>query len=150
MDKICGPDNDASDASGYDDDSQDEDWLPNHHLADESAIDTGAANDASEGEEEITSESEASDNEDTAAGTPTRMGEAGLEQPREYIAKDKTVWSTSPPEIHQTASHNLLRQRSGPCRSTETLSIGETFKKIVTVEMIDLRRWCSRCIRNLL
>lgn len=43
-----------------------------------------------------------------------------------------------PPQALQTLSHNVLRQRNGPYRSTETLSIRDTFKKIITVEMVDL------------
>lgn len=55
-----------------------------------------------------------------------------------FIAKDKTKWSKTPPSQHQTAAHNVVRQRSGPHRSTEMLSISETFKKIFTYEMVDI------------
>lgn len=54
------------------------------------------------------------------------------------MAKDGTVWSRTPPSQHQAAVRNIARQRSGPHRSTETLSICDTFKKIVTSEMIDI------------
>lgn len=55
-----------------------------------------------------------------------------------FIAKDKTIWSKTSPIQHQIPTHNILRQRSGPHRSTETLSISETFKRVFTAEMVDL------------
>lgn len=79
-----------------------------------------------EGEEEGKSE-----REDQAAA-------AARETPYAYIAKDKTVWNKTPLHQHQTASHNVVRQQSGPHRSTVTLSISDTFKKIFTVDMVDI------------
>lgn len=46
------------------------------------------------------------------------------------------MWEETPPHEHQTGVRNVLRQRSGPHRSTETLSISETFKKIFTENMV--------------
>lgn len=39
---------------------------------------------------------------------------------------------------HQAAVRNIVRQRAGAHRSTETLSICDTFKKIMSNEMIDI------------
>ena len=105
--------------------------------------DAATASEESEGEGEKSNESEQSENEDTASDTSARGEEAGIDNADEYIAKDKTIWSKTPPEVHQTASHNVLRQRRGPCRSTDTLSVGDTFKKIITVEMVDLIVRCT-------
>lgn len=55
------------------------------------------------------------------------------------ISKDKTEWSRTPNHIQgQTSVRNIVRQRSGPHRSTETLSISATFKCIFTNEMVDI------------
>lgn len=59
------------------------------------------------------------------------------------MAKDGTIWSQTPPSQHQAAVRNIVRQKSGPHRSTETLSICDTFKKIVTSEMIDIIVRCT-------
>ncbi|XP_019697919.2 piggyBac transposable element-derived protein 4-like [Harpegnathos saltator] len=50
--------------------------------------------------------------------------------------KIKSVWNKVPTVQHQTAVRNILRQRAGAHRSTETLSICNTFKKIMSNEMI--------------
>ena len=114
---------DANDSSEYDDDSDDEDWLPKDTVDAVPETDAATASEESEREGEKSNESEQSESEDTASGTSAGGEEAGIENADEYIAKDKTIWSKTPPEVHQTASHNVLRQRSGPCRSTDTLSI---------------------------
>ena len=76
--------------------------------------------------------------EGAAAGTSAGDQAAGTGNAREYIAKDNTVWSKTVPTVRQTPSYNKLRQKSGPHKSTETLSIADTFKKIMTAEMIDM------------
>lgn len=48
------------------------------------------------------------------------------------------MWKEMPPPEHQVAVHNIVRQRGGPHRSTETLSIEETFKKIFNENMVDI------------
>lgn len=48
------------------------------------------------------------------------------------------MWNQVPPAHHQTPSHNVVRQRSGPHRLTETLSIRDTFKCIFSDEIIDI------------
>ncbi|XP_058789554.1 piggyBac transposable element-derived protein 4 [Phymastichus coffea] len=78
-----------------------------------------------------------------SSGIPTRGEQVVTENATEYIAKDKTVWSKTPPDIHQVATHNVLRQRSGPFRSTGTLSVGNTLKKIITVEIVDIIVRCT-------
>ena len=55
-----------------------------------------------------------------------------------FIAKDNTVWQKNPPSQHQTAIHNIVRQRAGPHRSTDTLTISDTFKKIFPIEIINI------------
>lgn len=54
------------------------------------------------------------------------------------IAKDKTVWSKASLTQRQTGAHNVVCQRSKPYRSTEMLSISETFKKTFTYEMVEI------------
>ena len=134
---------DANDSSEYDDDSDDEDWLSKDIVDAVPETDAATASGESEGEGEKSNESEQSESEDTASGTSARREEAGMENANEYIAKDKTIWSKTPSDVHQTASHNVLHQRSGPCRSIDTLSVGYTFKKIMTVEMVDLIVRCT-------
>ncbi|XP_071052904.1 uncharacterized protein [Onthophagus taurus] len=125
--------------SEFEDDSKDEDWLPGEALAEEPLSDTENADEAPEGEGEgdVESDESESESESQAAGT-SATDEAGTENDNAYIAKDKTVWSKTPPQVRQTPSHNVLRQRSGPHRSTERLSVRDTFKTIITVEMVDL------------
>ena len=59
------------------------------------------------------------------------------------MAKDKTVWNKTPPQNHQTPLRNIIRQRAGPHRSTQMLSISNTFKKIISVEMVDIIVRCT-------
>jgi len=54
------------------------------------------------------------------------------------LGKDKTAWARKPFYRHQTARCNVLRQRSGPHKSTELLSMSHTFQKIFTAEMVDI------------
>lgn len=49
------------------------------------------------------------------------------------LEKDKTAFYS-----HQTAGCNVLRQISGPHRSTEMLSMSHTFQKMFTTEMVDI------------
>lgn len=122
--------------SELDGDDEDEDWLPAEAIA-EPPLDTGTPSETSESErDEGTAESESgSESEDEGTSAD---GEAGRETENAYISKDKTIWTKMPPQVHQTPSHNILRQRSGPHRSTETLSIGHTFKRIIPVDIIDI------------
>lgn len=55
-----------------------------------------------------------------------------------YIAKDKTVWRKDPVPENRPGSRNILRQASGPDRSTQMLSMSDTLKKIITPDMIIL------------
>jgi len=48
------------------------------------------------------------------------------------------VWNKLPPAHHQTPLHNIVRQRSGAHRLTETMSVYDTFKCILSNEMIDI------------
>lgn len=50
---------------------------------------------------------------------------------------DTDVENRTPSTVHQTPSHNIDRQKSEPHRSTETLSIRDTFKCIFPDKMID-------------
>lgn len=131
---------DPDDSSECDDESEDENWLPQSALDAVPETDATSASEASGGEGESSSDPDESESEGEGGASGMAAGgrEAGTETLEEYIAKDKTVWSKTPPDVHQAASHNVVRQRSGPARSTETLSIVDTFKKIVTVEMVDL------------
>lgn len=60
-----------------------------------------------------------------------------------FIAKDNTIWLKNAPNLHQTPSRNIIRQRAGPHRITEVLSISDTFKKIMTMEMVDIIVRCT-------
>ena len=60
-----------------------------------------------------------------------------------FIAKDNTIWLKNAPNLHQTPSRNIIRQRAGPHRITEMLSISDTFKKIMTMEMVDIIVRCT-------
>ncbi|CAB3221176.1 unnamed protein product [Arctia plantaginis] len=133
-------------------DSDDEDWIPantarrhqiaNHednseHDEPEDSEDTGEiAEGNSEVEEEVENSESEEDDEEVETAEPE--GRGAREPSGSFIAKDKTVWSKTPLTQHQTAAHNIVRQRSGPHRSTEMLSISETFKKIFTYEMVDI------------
>lgn len=134
---------DSTEESEVEDDSEDEDWLP-AVVAREPPSDVGTAGETSEGEGKSGTESDEceseSESEDQAADTPVARD---VENTSTYVTKDKTVWNKTPPQVHQTPSHNVLRQRSGPHRSTETLSIRDTFTKIITVEMVDLIVRCT-------
>ncbi|KAK9883945.1 hypothetical protein WA026_004885 [Henosepilachna vigintioctopunctata] len=108
----------ASDSSGVSD-SDDDDWTPantarrqilnqkDNSEHDEDSEDTGEGNSAVEDVEN--SESEDDDNEAETAEPEERAQEPS----GSFIAKDKTVWNKTPPTQHQTAAHNVVRQRSG-------------------------------------
>jgi len=80
------------------------------------------------GEEESSDDSDVSENQDPIEPSSSNT----------FVAKDGTVWNQLPPNFHQTSTHNIVRQRSGPLRSTETMSVCDTFKCIFTNEMIDI------------
>ncbi|CAB3232002.1 unnamed protein product [Arctia plantaginis] len=133
-------------------DSDDEDWIPantarrhqiaNHednseHDEPEDSEDTGEiAEGNSEVEEEVENSESEEDDEEVETAEPE--GRGAREPSGSFIAKDKTLWSKTPLTQHQTTAHNIVRQRSGPHRSTKMLSISETFKKIFTYEMVDI------------
>jgi len=48
------------------------------------------------------------------------------------------MWNKLPPAHHQTPLHNIVCQRSGAHRLTETMSVYDTFKCILSNEMIDI------------
>lgn len=135
-------------------DSEDDEWLPADNLdlevsdneqesdyeaefqedvgSDEESVNEEAA----EEENERESESE-EENEDEAAATSQRSNNTS------FIAKDNTIWLKNAPNLHQTPSRNIIRQRAGPHRITEMLSISDTFKKIMTMEMVDIIVRCT-------
>jgi len=55
-----------------------------------------------------------------------------------FVAKDKTEWGRTTSIQRQASVRNIVRQRCGPHRSTETLSISATFKFIFINEMINM------------
>lgn len=59
-----------------------------------------------------------------------------------FVAKDETVWTRTPTRQHQVA-HNILRKRSGLHRSSQNLSIRDTFKKILISEIVDIIVRCT-------
>jgi len=59
------------------------------------------------------------------------------------VTKDKTIWSKVPLSQYQTTVRNIVKQRAGAHRSTETLLICDTFKKMMSNEMIDIVR-CTK------
>ncbi|XP_074115706.1 uncharacterized protein LOC141538227 [Cotesia typhae] len=146
--KILGENDSDSSAPS---DSDDDNWISantarrhqiaNHednseHDEPEDSEDTG---EISEENLEVEEEVENSESEEDDEEVETAEPEGGAREPSgSFIAKDKTVWSKTPLTQHQTATHNIVRQRSGPHRSTEMLSISETFKKIFTYEMVDI------------
>ncbi|CAL1687546.1 unnamed protein product [Lasius platythorax] len=58
-------------------------------------------------------------------------------------AKDGTVWEQTVPVHHQTPAGSIIRKRSGPHRSTNTLSIRDTFRCFFSPEMIDVVLKCT-------
>lgn len=55
-----------------------------------------------------------------------------------FTAKDNTVSSKTPRIKHQTPTQNTRRQRCGPHRSTENVSVSEIFKRVFTLEMVNV------------
>ncbi|XP_072383827.1 uncharacterized protein [Diabrotica undecimpunctata] len=54
------------------------------------------------------------------------------------VAKDKTIWQRKPFTASRTLKRNLLREKTGPVRSTKTLSIRDTFKCVFSDVMCDI------------
>ncbi|KAF2892975.1 hypothetical protein ILUMI_13196, partial [Ignelater luminosus] len=54
------------------------------------------------------------------------------------FGKDKTVWHRRPPKTGRVRKHNILREKSGPTKSTQILSICETFKYIFSDVMCNV------------
>ncbi|KAF2879851.1 hypothetical protein ILUMI_26308 [Ignelater luminosus] len=54
------------------------------------------------------------------------------------FGKDKTVWHRTPPKTGRVRKHNILREKSGPTKSTQMLSICETFKCIFSDVMCNI------------
>jgi len=94
---------------------------------------TGGEMSQGEGESDSDVAEIESESEDTSAAQDIETGST-------YVTKDQTIWNKKPPpQVYKTSSQNVLRQRSGPHRSTEFLSIRDTFTKIITIEMVDLK-----------
>lgn len=53
-------------------------------------------------------------------------------------AKDGTQWSATPPIVHIVEKRNVARERCGPNRNTDMLSILDTFKLFFTPEMANI------------
>lgn len=102
-------------------------------MEEEEENDSVEANEEASAEEEEFSGSEEEDEEEEEV-----RAENQTENATSYIAKDKTVWNKNPDTENRTGVRNILRQVSGPHRSTEMLSIAETFKKFFTPDMISL------------
>ncbi|XP_065662544.1 piggyBac transposable element-derived protein 4-like [Hydra vulgaris] len=117
-------------------DGEDGDWVPNIMLEHEvSDNDDNVYISDKENEEEVeASQGKNSDNE----RNDKKAVEAQEAEPQStYIAKG-IVWNKIPSQQNKTPFRNIVRQRSGPSKSTETLSISDIFLKIFTVEMADI------------
>ncbi|KAK0070936.1 hypothetical protein PV325_013830, partial [Microctonus aethiopoides] len=144
-------------------DSEDDDWFPsgvappdpryveasdNEDYADEEAENEGSANDDDCQEEEDDDEEreidaeEESDNEVTASAS-NQSNNRSTSTSTTFVAKDKTVWNKTVQPKHQTPARNIVRQREGPHVSTKMLSISGTFKKFITLEMVDIIVRCT-------
>lgn len=77
---------------------------------------------------------EESDNESDAADDSEEINLRAAE----FVARDGTIWSSQPRLERQTRQQNILRQRSGPARSTTMMSIVNTYKCFMTPEMVDI------------
>ncbi|XP_017489384.1 PREDICTED: piggyBac transposable element-derived protein 3-like [Rhagoletis zephyria] len=55
-----------------------------------------------------------------------------------FVARDGTEWMKEPNVSRQVLRQNIIRNRSGPARCTEMLSIEQTFKCFMNVEMADI------------
>ncbi|XP_065678219.1 uncharacterized protein LOC136093186 [Hydra vulgaris] len=53
-------------------------------------------------------------------------------------AKDGTKWADTPTYEHQVARRNIVRQRCGPSRNTDMLTILDTFKLFFTPEIANI------------
>ena len=82
--------------------------------------------------EDEESEIEDDDDEDEESELETPVSGPAM------TAKDGTKWTETPKSEHQVARHNIVRQRCGPKRNTNMLSILDTFKLFFTPEMADI------------
>lgn len=55
-----------------------------------------------------------------------------------FVARDGTEWNKQPNINRQVLRHSIVRERCGPSRSTEMLSIEKTFKCFMSLEMADI------------
>ncbi|XP_039953268.1 piggyBac transposable element-derived protein 4-like [Bactrocera tryoni] len=55
-----------------------------------------------------------------------------------FVARDGTEWMIEPNVSRQVLRQNIIRERSGPVRCTEMLSIEQTFECFMNVEMADI------------
>ncbi|XP_050340033.1 trigger factor-like [Bactrocera neohumeralis] len=126
-------------------DSEDDDWFPDGIEASdtEDYEQDGAAEieedtsdrEAPEGEEEEDDDDdkEEGDDNEVAVSTSNSRSDSSSVPPNTsttFIAKDKIVWNKTARPNHQIPARNIVRQRAGPQRSTEMLSIAQTLKKI--------------------
>lgn len=62
-----------------------------------------------------------------------------IEETNTFQAKDDTIWSSQPIPYRKMLSHNIRRSVfSGPTRKTEGLNIMQTFKQLISFEIIDI------------
>ena len=125
----CSSDNISSD-------SDDEDWLPGPQtdVLNDEISDTDQNIGQNRISEAITTEESKEDDEDDT----NTEGEDSNASQNVLAAKDGTIWNKEPPFHHQTPSYNIIRERNGPHRSTQMLSIRDTFNVIFSNEIVDI------------
>ena len=55
-----------------------------------------------------------------------------------YNAKDGTLWINIPNSTSKFSDYNILRQRSGPVKSTKIISMSDLFKRFFDATIYDI------------
>lgn len=147
LNRLLGEQDDQSDDPS---DSEDEDWFPTITLTkilamfeasdnedgvnDKAQINGGTQEEEEDDDDERDAEEESDKEVDSAVLASTSTT---------FVPKDKTVWSKTPPQNQQTPARNIVRQRARPHKGKEMLSISGTFKKFITLEMVDIIVRCT-------
>ncbi|XP_050338292.1 piggyBac transposable element-derived protein 4-like [Bactrocera neohumeralis] len=125
FDKICNDD------APNDFDSEDEEEIRINHIeiaVDDAEVSQSAAEvlpDYADYEDDEGDDEEVEENNELPAGA------------EKFVARDGTEWMKEPNVSRQVLRQNIIRERSGPARCTEMLSIEQTFKCFMNVEMAD-------------
>ena len=110
-----------------DDDDLEVEYVPDGHCENSDIEDVGEQNEI-EVETDEDSDEENENNDTSQINNSSNI----------FLGKDGTEWHSKPVAAQKILKHNILREKAGPVRATQKLSIRDVFKRIFSNEMCDI------------